>query len=168
MDDARQLLAHQLAAIAYRVQKALREAPDGFDAYRVAPGVRTPKELVRHIASVLGYARTFFVGGAYRAEPLPTLAEEVCRVHANLEQLKGHIESDAFADITPQRLLQGPLADAMTHAGQLAMLRRLFGTPVPPENFVFADVDAHNLTPDQAAPAAPDEEWTVPEDGLLG
>ena len=68
-------------------------------------------------------------------------------------------EETAWSAITPERLLQGPLADAMTHAGQLAVLRRLAGEPVPPENFVFADVSAANLGPDQPMPASPDEEW---------
>ena len=59
----------------------------------------------------------------------------------------------------PERMLQGPFADAMTHVGQLAMLRRLAGSPVPPENFILADVVAENVGPDQPQPASPDEEW---------
>lgn len=168
MDDARSLLMHQLAAIAYRLQKALRDAPEGFAAYRVIPGVRTPMELVRHMASVLGYAGTLFRGGTYHAEALPTFAEEIARLHSNLEFLREHFESDPFAQVTPKQLLQGPLADAMTHVGQLAMLRRMFGSPVPPENFVYADVKAGNLGPHQPDPVAPDAEWNVPEHDLPG
>jgi hypothetical protein len=62
-------------------------------------------------------------------------------------------------DVTPEQLLQGPFADAMTHTGQLAMLRRLAGDPVPPENFLFAAVHSENLGPNQAQPASPDAEW---------
>ena len=61
--------------------------------------------------------------------------------------------------MTPERLLQGPLADAMTHAGQLAMLRRLAGSPVPPEDFSVADIQGTRLGPDQADPVSPDDEW---------
>lgn len=61
--------------------------------------------------------------------------------------------------MTAERLLQGPFADAMTHVGQLAMLRRLAGDPVPPENFIVAEIDAHRLGPDQSAPASPDQIW---------
>ena len=168
MDETRQVLQHELAALAYRTQKALRGAPDEFATFRAHSGVRTPIELVRHMANVIGYACTFFTGGEYRPAPLPSLGEEIDHFHGNLIRLRDHVDRDPFDAISPHQLLQGPMADAMTHIGQLAMLRRMFGSPVPPENFVFADVDAHNLTPDQAAPAAPDEKWTVPEDGLLG
>ncbi|QYO67537.1 hypothetical protein [Leptolyngbya sp. 7M] len=61
--------------------------------------------------------------------------------------------------MTEEKMLQGPLADAMTHAGQLAMLRRIHGAPVPPENFIYAEIDAANLTTDQPEPVRPDEEW---------
>ncbi len=123
--------------------------------------VRTPKELVRHMTSVLGYARTYFVGGQYRPTPLPSLNEEVARFHEMVESLGSHISSaDPLADqITAETLLQGPLSDAMTHAGQLAMLRRLAGNPVEPENFIVADIDARRLGIDQALPASPDKEW---------
>lgn len=61
--------------------------------------------------------------------------------------------------MTAEILLQGPFSDAMTHAGQLALLRRMAGSPVPPENFVFAEISAANLGLDQPLPARPDEDW---------
>lgn len=158
--DVRALLEHFLAALAYRTQKALRGCSPSFPDFRAAAQTRTPLELVRHMNSVLGYARTFFHGGAYRPEPLPDLESEVRRFHATLAVLAGDIEAEtAWTGITPERLLQGPLSDAMTHAGQIALLRRLAGDPIPPENFVFAEVTAGNLTADQPLPAAPDAEW---------
>lgn len=161
VDGRRSLLQHFLAALAYRTQKALRGAPESFGDFRPLAGVRTPSELVRHMTSVLGYAGTFFTGGLYRPEPLRSLADEVERFHAKLRELAGHLATGAkLADgITPERLLQGPLADAMTHAGQIAMLRRLAGIPVPPENFVYAEIDASRLGEDQAEPTRPDEVW---------
>ncbi len=160
MDDQRELLRHFLAAIAYRTQKALRGAPPDFGAYAVGGRVRTPQELVRHMTSVLGYARTFFLGGSYRPEPLPSLAAETGRLHEMLQDLARHLEAGTpLRGITPARLLQGPLADAMTHAGQLAMLRRLAGSPVAPENFILAEIDPANLGPDQPLPASPDRDW---------
>ncbi len=154
------LLSHFLAALAYRTQKALRGAPKDFSNFSAGNLVRTPQELVRHMTSVLGYARTFFRGGQYRPEPLDTLDEEVTRFHAMLGDLVGHLErNDPLTDMTPERLLQGPFSDAMTHAGQLAMLRRLHGSPVPPENFVFADIDLSNVSKNQAPPRHPNEEW---------
>ena len=79
MDDKRRMLLHFLAALAYRTQKAVRDAPNGFGTFEPPSQVRRPKELVRHMTSVLGYARTFFVGGQYRATPLESLDAEVER-----------------------------------------------------------------------------------------
>jgi hypothetical protein len=166
MSDRRQLLRHFLAALAYRTQKALRGAPKSFGPFRAAPQVRTPQELVCHMNSVLGYARTFFIGGSYRPEPLPTLGDEVARFHGTLESLGRHLDvGTRLHGTTLQRLLQGPFADAMTHAGQLAMLRRLAGSPVPPENFIMADISGTNLGPEQAAPASADAEWPEAPEG---
>ena len=123
--------------------------------------MRTPAELVRHMTSVLGYARTYFIGGRYRPEPLPSFADEVTRFHAMLEALSRDLESGAplLGGATPEQLLQGPFSDAMTHAGQIAMLRRLAGSPVAPENFVAAEISAERLGPDQSQPADPDGVW---------
>lgn len=160
MDTKRAMLQHFLATLAYRTQKAVRGVPSDFGNFRTAPGVRTPTELVRHMTSVLGYARTYFVGGQYWPEPLPSLADEVVRFHTMLEDLSRHLEQGAsFGVTTPEQMLQGPLADAMTHAGQLAMLRRLAGSPVPPENFIVADIRPDRLGPDQPEPVSPDEGW---------
>lgn len=156
------MLRHFLAALAYRTQKALRDAPPDFGDFRAAPGVRTPRQLVRHMTSVLGYARTFYVGGTFEAGELPSLDAEVARFHEMLESLGAAIDTSEPAGVTPEQLLQGPLADAMTHAGQLALLRRLAGAPVPAENFLKADVRAENLGAEQPEPRAPgrrDGKW---------
>jgi hypothetical protein len=161
MDDKRALLRHFLAALAYRTQKALRGAPPEFGEFQAGNQVRTPSELVRHMTSVLGYARTFFVGGTYRPDPLPSLQEELARFHETVEDLARHIEStEPWPEgISEEQLLQGPFSDAMTHAGQLGLLRRLAGVPVAPENFIFADISAERLGRDQPEPAQPDEVW---------
>ena len=160
MHDHHALLRHFLAALAYRTQKALRFAPASFGAFRAAPDVRTPAELIRHMTSVLGYARTRFIGGHYRPEPLPTFEEEITRFHAMLDHLSRHLkQGDPLIETTPEQLLQGPFSDAMTHAGQLALLGRLAGSPVPPENFIVAAIDPENTGIGQASPVDPDQEW---------
>lgn len=161
MDDGRRLLNHFLAALAYRTQKALRDAPTGFGSFRAKEGVRTPAELVRHMTSVLGYARTHFMGGQYCPEALPSFAEEINRFHDMIEKLAQHLSNgDSLLDgMSEERLLQGPFSDAMTHAGQLAILRRLAGAPVPPENFIVADIQSDRLGTDQSEPVSPDENW---------
>jgi hypothetical protein len=140
MDEKSFMLRHFLAALAYRTQKALRGAPESFATFSAGNQTRTPAELVRHMTSVLGYSRTFFIGGNYRPEPLPTLADEVVRFHEMLEELSDHLEKGTRlqGEMTAERLLQGPVA---------------------PENFIVAKIDASRLGPDQPEPASPDEFW---------
>jgi hypothetical protein len=158
--DERRLLRHFLAALAYRTQKALRDAPPEFGNFEPGSQVRSPKELVRHMTSVLGYARTHFIGGKYWPDALPSLADEVHRFHEMLDSLSAHISAgDELANTTVEQLLQGPFSDAMTHVGQLAMLRRLAGVPVAPENFIVANINADTLGVEQSLPVSPDPEW---------
>ncbi|HZI58061.1 MAG TPA: hypothetical protein VFF39_14865 [Verrucomicrobiae bacterium] len=155
------LLKHFLAAIAYRTQKALRGAPESFAGFSAGNYVRTPHELLWHMTGVLGYARTFFLGGIWQPDKLESFAAEIARFHQVLEALGTALEEERpVREISMDQLLQGPLADAMTHAGQLALLRRLAGSPVPPENFVRATITANNLGADQPAPVAPDPGWS--------
>jgi len=116
------------------------------------------------MTSVLGYARTFFTGGEWRPALEPTFDREVTRFHEVVADLSRHLALSDFRGTTAERLLQGPLADAMTHAGQLAMLRRLAGTPIPPEDFMEADIEASNVGPNQPPPVSPDAEWYAAED----
>src|SRR3954468_12443693 len=84
MTESRRLLQHFLAALAYRTQKALRDAPPDFADFRVAPTTRTPHELLWHMSGLMGYARTMFHGGRFQPPQLPTLADEVARFHREL------------------------------------------------------------------------------------
>lgn len=154
------LLRHFLAALAYRTQKSLRGAPEGFADFSPGHGVRTPREVVRHMTSVLGYARTFLIGGVYQAVPLEMMHDEVERFHGMVADVAAHLRAGTpLAGITPEQLLQGPFADAMTHAGQLAMLRRLADSPVASENFLLADISVDRLGTMQPMPAAPTPRW---------
>lgn len=162
MDSERALLKHYLAAIAYRTQKALRDAPAEYPDFSAGHRARTPVEILRHMTSVLGYARTLFLGGSYpfNPEPLATFRDEVERFHGMVAALGAVLdEGVALKEISYEQLLQGPLSDVMTHVGQLALLRRLADTPVAPENFIYAEIDADRLGPDQPPPARPDEHW---------
>ena len=158
----RALLRHFLAALAYRTQKAIRDAPAEYWEFSAGNMVRTPREILGHMTSLMGYTTTLFRGGSYpfRPEPLGSTDAEVERFHDVLARVADLVTSDDLpGDVTAGRLLQGPLADAMTHVGQLATLRRLAGTPIPPESFLHADVDPGRLGSDQPPPAAPDDEW---------
>jgi hypothetical protein len=118
MSSSRPLLQHFLAALAYRTQKALRDAPADFPDFRAGPHVRTPHELLWHMTGLLGYARTQLHGGDYAPPQLPAFAGEMERFHAVLAALRDDFADDSLtARISDEQFLQGPLADAMTHAG---------------------------------------------------
>ena len=156
----RQMLRHYLASVAYHAQKAIRGAPG--DYWKFSPGnlVRTPEAILRHMTGVLGYARTFFIGGAYAPEPLPDIEAEIDRFHSMIEDLAKLLDSDSpLRGIDQLQLLQGPFSDAMTHVGQLSLLRRLYGSPVPPENFIYAEISAARLGKNQPPPRCPDRRW---------
>jgi hypothetical protein len=164
MTESRRLLQHFLAALAYRTQKAVRDAPSHFADFRAFTNVRTPRELLWHMTGVLGYARTMFRGGTYAPPQLDSFDAEIERFHAMLAELRDDFgNSELTAAITDEQFLQGPLADAMTHAGQLAMLRRFAGSPVASEDFIYAEVRAQNVSRAQPSPRAPDH-WWHPDD----
>jgi hypothetical protein len=155
-------IVHTLATIAYRTQKALRDAPAEYPHFALGAQVRSPVEILRHMTSVLGYLRTFAIGGEYpfKPEPLPTFDDEIARFHAMVESVRSHVDANgSVGALSPKQVLQGPLADVLTHVGQLAMLRRMAGAPVAPENFIHADVRGDRLGPDQPLPASPDTHW---------
>lgn len=160
MDGKRHMLRHFLATLAYRTQKALAGAPADFASFNAGSETRSPHELICHMRSVLGYARTFLIGGSYPRPTPDDFARDIDAFHEMLADLSGRLErGEPFSGITEEQLLQGPFADAMTHVGQIAMLRRLHGSPIPPENFIVADIEAENVTSAQPAPVSPDLDW---------
>lgn len=164
MTESRRLLQHFLGALAYRTQKALRGAPESFADFRASPTSRTPYEILWHMSGLMGYARTMLHGGTFEPPRLPTLAAEIERFHDLLAELREDFANGSLvAQISDEQFLQGPLADAMTHVGQLAYLRRLAGCPIPPENFIHATVSASNVTSNQPPPNRPTPGWK-PED----
>lgn len=160
VSESREILQHFLAALAYRTQKALRGAPPEFGEFSAGLHTRTPHELVWHMTGVIGYARTMLRGGHFAPPRLDHFADEVARFHKTLQYLRDDFADHSLtAQISDKQFLHGPLSDAMTHAGQLALLRRLAGSPVASENFIFAEIDARNVSADQPEPMAPDNWW---------
>lgn len=151
-EDTRHLLRHLLASLAYRTQKALRQAPRDFGSFQAPSGIRTPAEILHHMGDLM-FTTTSRLRGEQRKmqQPVGDLDQETERFHASLEELSDLLETVEPLDVeTVEGLLQGPLSDAITHAGQLAMLRRLAGSPLPDENFVEAAVDTENVTSNQS------------------
>lgn len=150
-------LRHFLASIAYHASKAIRDAPEGYPGLDVGMGVRSPREILHHITGVLTYAHSFFEPYETTYSDHEPWEAEVERFHGILGKLDESLLEKSPEGVTEERLLQGPLSDSMAHVGQLLVLRRMAGSPVPSENFVHADIRAGVLGPDQPEPVAPDE-----------
>lgn len=144
-----ELIRHFLSTITYRAEKALDKAPDNFPDLELRDGVRTPKEIMHHINELIIRSKARIKNENLvnlTVEPLKW-EDEVNRLFFAIKELDDAVVEDQD-NIDPElakRLLQGPLADVMTHIGQLAMLRRLAGSPIIGENFMSADISAGNF-----------------------
>jgi hypothetical protein len=152
-DPVRQLLRHSLATVAYRGGKALRGAPDSFAAFTFADSPRTPAKILAHMGDLFDWALTMARGEtAWKdAEPLSWSAE-VDRFFASLKMFDDYLASSEPLRAPAEGLLQGPIADALTHIGQIAMLRRFAGCPIKGENYFKAEITAGRVGTEQAAP----------------
>ncbi len=149
----RELLRHALATLAYRGGKVLRGAPEGFTTFHIGDSSRTPGEILAHLGDLFDWADGLLRGNHVWREASPgTWEEGTARFFDGLNRLDDFLTSDAPLGYAPERLFQGPIADAFTHVGQIAMLRRLAGSPVRGENYFKANIAAGRVGPEQAAP----------------
>src|SRR5579871_1187320 len=152
-DAKRELLRHTLATLAYRGGKAVRGAPTGFAEYRAAEGTRTPGQILAHIGDLLDWGLAVAQGKESWNNSTPREWDaEVERFFAALERFEAYLASDAPLHDSAERLFQGPVADALTHVGQIAMLRRMAGTAVKGENYHRAAIAAGRVGAEQEAP----------------
>ena len=152
-DPKRALLRHALATVAYRTSKAVRNAPAGFADFHAGEGVRTPGQILAHIGDLFDWALSIAKGKpAWRdSKPLPW-EKEVERFFAALKSFDDFLASSAPMEAPLEKLFQGPIADALTHVGQLAILRRLARAPVKGESYYAAEIVAGRVGTDQATP----------------
>jgi hypothetical protein len=145
--------SHALATLAYRGGKTLRGAPSGFAEFRASDSTRTPGQILAHIGDLLDWSLRLAQGQHewHDSAPLPW-EEEARRFFAALEALDAWLGSGAPLQFPVERLFQGPIADALTHVGQIAFLRRLAGAPIRGENYVRAKIAAGRVGPEQTAP----------------
>jgi hypothetical protein len=153
MDPARLLLRHTVATVAYRGGKAVRGAPASFADFRAGDQTRTPAQILAHIGDLFDWGLSLAKGAQawHNSMPLPW-DEEVSRFFAALEQFDEYLASDAPLDCSPEKLFQGPVADALNHIGQINMLRRLAGAPVRGENYHKAAIVVGRIGAEQAPP----------------
>jgi hypothetical protein len=151
MDEKRELLRHTLATVAYRAARALEGAPDHFAGFDGAG--RMPVQILSHMGDLFDWALSTAMGHErWHATQPRAWAEEQRRFFESLQTLDAFLASDQPLRASAERLLQGPLADALTHVGQLAMLRRLSGSPIHGESFYDADIKAGQVGADQPVP----------------
>ena len=145
MSEKNTLLRHFLATLAYRTNKVLDGAPEDFGDFSAGQGVRTPCELTRHMTDLIGWTAARISGERWANGSPESLSVERERLDTSLRELNKCLSSLDLDPDKTQRLLQGPLADAMTHAGQLALLRRFAGSPLAGENFYKATIEVADL-----------------------
>jgi hypothetical protein len=153
-DTSRHMLRHTLATLAYRAGKAMRGAPESFADYSTGEKGRTPVRIVSHMGDLFDWALSIAKGKqAWNdSTPLPW-AQEVERFFATLQAFDDYLASDLPLGDSVEKLFQGPVADALTHTGQLTMLRRMAGCPIRGENYHRADIAAGRVGQEQPTPS---------------
>lgn len=148
----RAFLRHAVATLAYRGGKALRGAPPGFAEFRAGEGSRSAGEILAHLGDLLDWALVLADGKhAWRDSPAPSWEAGEARFFEGLARLDARLAAGPLG-CPAGRFFQGPIADAFTHVGQIAMLRRLAGSPVRGENYFKAAIAAGRVGPEQLEP----------------
>jgi hypothetical protein len=154
MNEKRELLRHTVAALAYRAARTFDDAPDTFAAFDGCG--RQPIQILAHMGDLFDWALSTVQGSErwHNSAPLPW-PEEKARFFAALKAFDDYLASDAPLHAAPEPLFQGPIADALSHVGQIAMMRRLEGSPTCGENFFVAKIAVGQVGADQPSAAQP-------------
>jgi hypothetical protein len=154
MDDKRELLRHTVATLAYRATRAIDGAPDTFATFDGCG--RQPIQILAHMGDLFDWALSTVQGSErwHNSTPLAWSGEKA-RFFATLKAFDDYLASDQPLPAAPEPLLQGPIADALSHVGQIAMMRRLAGSPTRGENFFVAKIAAGQVGAEQPVAAQP-------------
>jgi hypothetical protein len=148
-----EMLRHTLATVAYRGGKVLRGAPEGFDEVRAGDGARSAGEILAHLGDLFDWAGSLVEGNQRWNVSLPLpWPDGVARFHTALKAFDQALISHPVSQADAERLFQGPIADSLTHIGQLAQLRRIAGSTIRPENYFQATVVKGHVGAEQAVP----------------
>ena len=151
---AREVVRHLVATLAYRAAKVLRDVPPDFATRPFGDSTRVPVAIVAHLGDLMAWGVSIARGGyVWKPEGSRDWRREVDRFFEHLSTIDRELASDTFAG-SIEKLIQGPLTDALWHVGQLAMLRGMAGAPVRPESYARAEIVAGRVGLDQAAPRA--------------
>ncbi len=152
-ETGREFLRHTLATLVYRGGKTLRDVPGNFSEFRTSETTRTPGQILAHIGDLLDWALSMARGKQEWHDSGPrSWNDEVSRFYAAAKALDDYLTSGKPLGITPEEMFQGPIADALTHFGQIAMMRRMAGVPIKGENYFKAEIVKGRVGPEQAAP----------------
>lgn len=152
-DPKREMLRHTVATLAYRGAKAVREMPAGCTGFCPGEGCRTPVEILTHINDLLDWALSIAEGrGEWKPAKPSSWEAESERFFVGLKAFDDCLASEKSLEAPVEKLFQGPVADALTHVGQLAILRRMAGAPIRGENYFAADIKTGTVGRDQPAP----------------
>lgn len=147
------LLRHTLATLSYRLGKVLRGVPAGFASYQAGNECRTPVQILAHIGDLMDWAVSMVEGKpTWRSAPPAAWEHEVTRFFSSIQTLDSGLAGTVLDREAAEHLFQGPIADALTHTGQLAVLRRMAGLPVKGENYFLAEIVSGRVGTDQAPP----------------
>jgi len=152
-DAARQMLRHALATVAYRGGKAIRGAPESFATFRLGDASRTSAQLLAHLGDLYDWGLSMAAGKQAWHDSVPLeWGREVERFFDCLKKFDDYLASNAALHAPIEGLFQGPVADSLTHIGQIAMMRRLAGCPIKAENYFKAEIITGRVGTKQAAP----------------
>jgi hypothetical protein len=152
-DPKRELLRHTVATLAYRGGKAVRSAPAEFAVFQAGGGTRTPGQILAHLGDLLDWALSIAMGQQkYRESQSLPWEQEVERFFGALKKFDDFLASNEPMHAPVEKLFQGPVADALTHVGQIGILRRLAGVPVKGESYYVAEIETGRVGADQAKP----------------
>jgi len=137
------MIRHLTATVAYRFAKQVKAAPTHFATFDAGNDVVSPVKIVNHITVVIRFAQQLIDKTIKPTAPKTKNISEAAEIFHNALQLLDEmlLERDIEEKVLCQ-IIQGPLADALTHIGQLSTLRRLSGAPVYSENYMLADIQS--------------------------
>lgn len=151
-DSKCEMLRHTVATVAYRGGKAIKDAPDGFGDFKASETTRTPLQILAHIGDLFDWALTMAQGKTAWKDATPlNWEDESKRFFATLKIFDEFLASDETVNCSVEKLFQGPVADALTHVGQINILRRMFDAPIKGENYFKAEIEIGRVGENQSA-----------------
>jgi hypothetical protein len=132
-----------VATLAFRGGIAISDAPENFAALRAGEATRSAGEILAHIGDLIQGSLYLMKGEfIYLQSPARLWAKDVKRFFAAIEELDSFLASDAPLAQPIEKILQGPIADALTHVGQIVLLRRIAGKPIQAESYFTVEIKA--------------------------